>query len=153
MTRLLLELLAFGPIEGCLRLPSVSATPDGGVLVHGDDRLDLEGGAGNFTLGLGVAIPLGVVTGEAEARFGAARGQDEFRSAWLPSVTAALGVSLLNNHLIVSVDRRWYRIPHWTQHYASEQEWSDEGSLSKPDGAATQWRWKRFKALTLGFRF
>ena len=143
-----------GPIEDCQRLPDVSSEAGGGVLVRGDDRLNFEEGAGDLTLGLGFSLPLGAVTAEAETRMGAARGQANFRSTWLPSVTAALAVSLLNDHLILSLDRRWLRIPHWTKGYASVQQYYDEGApTSEPDDAETQWSWKQFMAVIVGIRF
>jgi hypothetical protein len=141
---------AFGPIESCQILLSAQAAPDGSVVAHGDDRFELDGGGGHFTTGVGLELPLGL---EVRVKSGVARGQEEFPSEWLPSFTAALGVSLWPNRVIISLEHRWYRTPYWAKRYSNEQEWLEEAYSTRPDGAGTRWRWRGFRALTIGFRF
>ena len=112
--------LPFGPTEDCLRVPPAQETSDGAVLAHGDDRFNLESGGVHFQSGVGYRGPFGL---ETMAELGAARGQKDYRSAWLVSATATLGLSLWHDHLMVSVDRRWFRIPYWAQRFGTEQEW------------------------------
>jgi hypothetical protein len=142
-----------GPIEDCGRIPSTRPHPEGGVQVRGDDRLEFDGGAFHVRTGLGASIPMGAVSGEARLGLGVAAGQHEFRGSLLPSIAAALGFSFFRRHLIFAFEQSWFHIPHWTRRYASEQEWLDEGSYAKPSDARTERDWKRFIALSLGFRF
>jgi hypothetical protein len=139
-----------GPIEDCIRLPIMRATPDGVVAVSGRDQFNLDEGGVHFQGGLGYRGPLGL---EARAKMGATRGQSAFPSEWLVSATAALGWSLWQNHLIVSLDRRWFRTPYWTQRCSTEQECLVLLSSERPEGAATRWRWRVVHALSIGVRF
>jgi hypothetical protein len=146
-------LVPLGPVEACLRLPRMIAVPEGGVLVRGDHRIDFEGGAAHVALGLGASIPMGFVKGEARVRIGAARGQNEFQSALLPSIAAGLVAAFFEDHVIVAFDRRWFHIPHWTMRFATEQEWIDRQDHSRPSGAGIERDWQRWTSLTFGFRF
>jgi hypothetical protein len=139
----------FGGVESCAIVARPRIASDGTVEVRGDNRFDVDGGA-HITGGVGYRLPLGL---EAKAKMGAARGQDDFPSRWFPSLTAALGISIWHNRLIVSLDRRWFRVPYWSNRYANEEEWRAAGSPLEPDGTAESSRWRAFHALTFGFRF
>jgi hypothetical protein len=139
----------FGVVESCAIVALPRTAADGTVEVRSDDRFDVDGGA-HITGGVGYSLPFGV---EAKAKLGAARGQEDLPSRWFPSLTAALGVSLWQNRLIISLDRRWFRIPYWSNRYANEEEWREAGSPLGPDGTAVRSRWRAFHALTFGFRF
>jgi hypothetical protein len=140
---------SFGVMEACEIVALPRTRSDGTVEVRGDNRFDLDGGA-HLTGGIGYYLPFGI---EAKVKVGAARGQDDFPSRWFPSLTAALGVSIWPNHLIISLDRRWFRIPYLSNRYANEDAWREAGSPLAPDGTAERSRWRAFHALTFGLRF
>jgi len=139
---------SFGLVETCGLVALPRTRSDGTVEVRGDNRFDLDGGA-HLTGGIGYYLPFGI---EAKVKLGAARGQDDLPSRWFPALTAALGISIWN-HLIISLDRRWFRIPYLSNRYANEDAWREAGSPLAPDGTAERSRWRAFHALTFGFRF
>jgi hypothetical protein len=139
----------FGVVESCAIVALPRLASDGTVEVRADNRFDVDGGA-HFTAGIGYRLPLGL---QAEAKVGAARGQVDLPSSWFPSLTAALGVSLWPDRLIIALDRRWFRVPYWSIRYADEDEWRAAGSPLAPDGSAEAARWRTFHALSFAFRF
>jgi hypothetical protein len=143
----------FGPVQACLLLPSVTSTPDGAAIARGGDRIDFEEGAGHLTVGIGASVLIASARLESKVRVGAARGQSDFRSAWLPTVTAAFAVSLVDDHLVVSLDRRWFRIPYWMKRCPTEQECRVLQPYPRPTGAVTERSWKPVGAVTVGLRF
>jgi hypothetical protein len=140
---------SFGVVEACGIVALPRTDSDGTVEVRGDNRFDIDGGA-HLTGGIGYNLPFGI---EAKVKLGAARGQDDRPTRWFPSLTTALGISIWPNRLIISLERRWFRIPYLSNRYANEDAWREAGSPLAPDGTSERSLWRAFHALTFAFRF
>jgi hypothetical protein len=144
---------AAGPIETCLILLHADSLPDGRILVSGHDELEVKGMGSTIAIGTGAERALGPIGAEIRVNVGAGRGQKHFRSTWMPMAGASAGVVVLD-HLLVTVEQRWFRVPRWEKHFTAE-EW--QGSISqphlKPAGATKLHEWQRFRAWSVGYRF
>jgi hypothetical protein len=102
----------------------------------------------HFTVGAGFNIPIDDLTIEASGKLGWVNGDDQRSTKWRRSWTGSLAFVLVD-HVVISVDRRWFRTPQTRLYYSAEDYFrnADHSRLE------TLWNWKEFHAVSLGFRF
>jgi hypothetical protein len=150
------RLQAFGPVEDCLRLPSATELPDGRMLVKSVDTFDFttrtSSGGLHFALGAGFRKTVRGNSGlSVRIKAGVARGQNEFQSEWVGTLGGNLDFNL-SRHFVVSIDRRWFRLPQW-QGYFTAAEWTGFVGEERPALTTTSYSWKRFNAVTFALLF
>jgi hypothetical protein len=142
---------AAGAIEACLVLPRADSLADGRIRVSGHDEFELKDAGSQFSIGGGALKPIGRVDAELRVSVGVARGQRDFKSTWMPVAGASAGIMILD-HLVVSVEQRWFRVPRWEKVYTA-QEWPGFPPTSQPAGSTTHHTWQRFRGWAIGYRF
>jgi hypothetical protein len=142
---------AAGPIETCLILPRPDSLADGRILVNGHDEFELDSSGSQFALGAGARWSVEGLDAELRVNAGVARGQRHYSATWMRVVGASAAIVMFD-HLVVSVEQRWYRVPRWEKMYTA-QEWPGFPPGSRPAGSTTLHKWQPFRNWAIGYRF
>jgi hypothetical protein len=142
---------AVGESKSCLIFPGADSLPGGGMLVTGHDEFELDSKGSQFALGAGARWSVEGLDAELRVNAGVARGQRDFSATWMRVVGASAGIVMFD-HLVVSLEQRWYHVPRWERVYTA-QEWPGFPPESKPAGSTTLHKWQRLLGWSVGYRF